>query len=736
MSRNIKTEPALWELEPFACGFLQEESENISRKIAAGMKAVCQHLPLKLDPVLKLASTDPEAESPLFTLGAAYRFGDGIAVNLHLFENKKERFPELADQLDALYQAIKPYDTFDFFQATITEEEHNIMRSKTLWAGTWGGHSNPDYGRLLRLGTDGIRALIARGRAEHPDADEWYKASLTVLDGIDLLAERFRELAVQKSQEDPENAPVYGRIAQALTVVPRHPATDFMTALQSFYLVFTLDGRDSPGAFDQYMAPYYPKTPPEEARELLEGLWQGFYRTRIWNLSIGGSDEFGRDLTNDLSYAILDVADKYRYNTPNLTARCHKNSSDRFLRRCAELLSTGIALPAMYNDEVVCPALEELGIPPHDAHLYTLNGCNQIDIQGKSHMGLEDGEVNLLKCLEYALFDGRCLIWGTQSSIHTGDARTFRTFEELFEAYQKQVEHAVSVAVTLANRSQEVFSKHGPNPLRSCLTEGCLEKGLDFKAGGPIYNHGQILTEGLADAIDSLEAIRHFVYETGTYTMQELLDALESDFDGREDMRLTLLHYPEKFGNDREKVDSLGARVLEHFFRELMKHRTFRGGGKGIYGGGLSTFERAASNGKGCGASADGRHARDGNIAESAGPVPGRDVCGPTAVIRSALHFDQKLAKSGFVLMLKFDKTLFGTEQGINGFLGLVKTYFREGGQMLVASAVSQEELLDAEVHPERHRDLIVRVGGYSDYFVNLSEPMRQNVIARTVSGL
>ena len=726
----------LCEIEPFAVGFTAEKSDNISRKIAAGMYEICRSLPLSLDPALRLASVDPTPDSPIMQLSAAYRFGDGISVNAHGFERKAEAYPKYKRELLAFRDELLSYDTNLIFRMTITDEEDALMYAHTLWGGTWGGHSNPDYGRLLALGTDGLRELIASCRREHPEAGDWYDASLLVLDGIDLLAERFRALAIEMVEKDAANRRIYRRIADALAVVPKHPATDFMTACQSFYLVFTLDGRDSPGLFDHYMRPYYGKTDRAEAREILEGLWEGFHRTRAWNLCVGGCDADGNDMTYDLSYEILDVAAKYGYATPNLTARVHRNTSEAFWQKIADTLATGIGMPGLYNDEVVCPALEALGIPTCDAHLYAMNGCNQIDIQGKSHMGLEDGEVTLLKCLEYALTNGRCLLSGEKISIETGDPTSFRTFDEFFDAYKRQVAFATETAVGLANRSQSIFGANAPNPLRSMLIKGCLEKGVDFKRGGPLYNHGQILTEGLADTIDSLAAIRHFVYDTKTYTMAELVDALWHDFDGREEMRQTLLRHPEKFGNDVESVDTLGGEVLSHFFGELLRHRTWRGGDSGIYGGGLSTFERAARNGMSCGASADGRHARSGNIAESAGAVPGRDTHGPTALVNSVLHFDQKLAKSGFLLMVKFEKSLFATPRGKAGFIALAKTYFAGGGQMLSTTVVSDAELRDAAIHPENHRDLIVRVGGYSDYFVNLSPELRENVIARTTSGI
>ena len=288
----------------------------------------------------------------------------------------------------------------------------------------------------------------------------------------------------------------------------------------------------------------------------------------------------------------------------------------------------------------------------------------------------------------------------------------------------------------LANRSQKIFSEHAPNPLRSCLIQGCIETGRDYKAGGPRYNHGQILTEGLADTIYSLYSIKHFVFDTAEYTMRQVLDALEHDFSGYEEMYWKFRKFPYKFGNDYEEVDCLGAEILKHYFEELMKYHTYRGGHEGIYGGGLSTFNRTGVYGSNCGASANGRHSRDGNLADSIGATPGVDVNGPTALMKSVLHYDQKLAKSGFVLQIKFDKQMFCTENAKKAFLALVKTYFANGGQQVTVNVLSHEELLEALEHPEKYQNLIVRVGGYSDYFINLSKELQKNVIARTVQGL
>ena len=217
--------------------------------------------------------------------------------------------------------------------------------------------------------------------------------------------------------------------------------------------------------------------------------------------------------------------------------------------------------------------------------------------------------------------------------------------------------------------------------------------------------------------------------------MQDILDALKADFAGWEDLQYELKSY-KKFGNGDDEIDTLGAEVLAHFFTDMQKHRTFRDPVGGIYGGGLSTFNRTAGYGAGCAASANGRPSRNPILADSIGATPGMDKNGPTAAIRSALRFDQKLAKSGFVLQLKFDSRMFNTEKGKEGFAALLRTYFLNGGQQLTTNVVSAEDLLAAKKEPEKYKNLIVRVGGYSDYFVNLPEGLQDNVIARTMNSI
>jgi formate C-acetyltransferase len=267
-----------------------------------------------------------------------------------------------------------------------------------------------------------------------------------------------------------------------------------------------------------------------------------------------------------------------------------------------------------------------------------------------------------------------------------------------------------------------------PHPLRSCLIEGCLEKGRDYRNGGPLYNHGQILAEGIADTGDSLYAIKKLVYDEKKYTMEELVDALNKNFDGYEKLYHDFKNC-EKFGNDIEEVDSITARALNRFFTVLKRNNTYRGG---VFTGGCSPFNRAANYGKKTAALPNGKLKGEPLLADSIAATPGRDTQGPTSQIKSVLKFNHFDAGSGFVFQNKFQKKMFNTEKGKASFIALAKAFFAGGGQQYTISVVSPEDLLQAKEHPENHRNLIVRVGGYSDYFVNLTTELQDNVIKRT----
>ena len=720
--------------EAFALGYMHCNSSCIGKRIAAGILEHAKTVPISLRPGDMLIGFNINDTNPSFV---RFSHGGGLSVNAKLYAKKTEQYadqPEILAQYAYIYEFFRGKTIETKFAAAKTELEKamSISTGNYTYDAKANGHATIDYGAIAQYGTDGMREKIARYRPLHPEQSEWYDGLCMSLDAVDILAERYRLLALENaSSAEGEHKAIYERFAAALETVPKKPAYDFFSAMQSFHLLFSYDGTDSPGHFDQYMYPFYKDSDKADARKLLCCLWDHIHEKDGWNLCIGGSDENWNDTTNELSYEILSVTKEKGYNKPNLTLRWHRNTSDEFLMAAIDCLATGVGVPSLYNDEAVCPALEALGIPPSDSHLYAMNGCNQIDIQGKSYMGLDDGELSLPKCLEYALTDGVCLHTMKKISISTGDARTFTTFEQVWDAFRRQLEYVVNIVVNRCNLGQKMYANELGSPLRSVFTQGCIEKGKDFFAGGPVYNHAQILTEGLADCADSLTALKHFVFETHEYTMEEMVDAMITNFEDREEMRQKLLAYP-KFGNGEDEPDEMAGKVQRLFFRMLNEHKTYRGFGEGAFGGGCSPIWNSLHFALFVGAAPNGRlHGEP--FADSIGATPGMDKNGPTALIRSCLHYDHTLANSGFILQLKFDKKEFSSEDGRKNFAALVKTYFTGGGQQMAISVVNPEDLLDAQIHPDKHENLMTRIGGFSAKFTTLGKDAQDGIIQRTL---
>lgn len=724
-------------IDPLAYGFFKNENLEIEERVADALLEAAKNLDISFNKQI-LPTVKCVCESgTFFSFSNSIDYGVGdLSVRMgfkgDLFDEALEKYPDYESFLKENREKLKNCNR-EAYGAIHSEKQLTLMASGAMWGGRWGGHGNPDFGRIINLGTDGIREILQKGKEKNTtDTDWFYRACEKTLDAIDILGDRFKEIALTEAEncQNDEDKLRFKRAAEAFSVVPRKPAYDFNSAVLAFWLVYTFDGADSPGSFDQYMYRAYSlDNNKKEVEDLLSRLWDSFQETRSWNLCLAGSDEDWNDKSNELTYDILKITAKKRYEAPNLTIRVHRNTPQKLWDQIAETTACGIGMPVIYNDEVVCPALENLGIPPCDSHLYCMNGCNQIEILGKSHMGLEDGEVFLAKCLEYTLHNGVNALNGNIESIETGNPEDFKTYEDLENAFFRQLDYITTLACAMSNNMQFARAKYKPNPLRSCLIEGCLEKGTDYRNGGPLYNHGQILSEGIADTGDSLYAVKKLVFDEKRYSMSELLTALKANYEGFENLRIDFLKC-QKFGNDIKEVDEITSRIFNRFLTVLKRNRTYRGG---VFTGGCSTFNRTASYGRRLAALPNGRFNGDEIIADCIGAVPGENRQGTTAVINSVLKYNQKNAASGLVMQIKYDKNLFNTENGKNSFINLAKTYFKNGGQQLTTTVVNPKDLLDALENPQKHSDLVVRVGGFSAKFIDLERGLQENIIKRTV---
>ncbi len=716
-------------IEPFAKGFLNADKyDDMGYKIACGLYTQAKEMPITIDPEKFFVGYFDREDR-----GVKSFYSYTIIVNESVLKQEMEDFPQYREELEYIYEQMWPLDTQRVVLEKLNEHEALLTEMRACWGGHWGGHANPDFGLMARVGTNALMKKAEEYRKQNPGKDAFYDGVVISLKALNVLAERYSVLAAKMAiHAEGEEKNHLLRIAKCLSHCPMEPARDFFEACQAMWLLFSFTEADSPGRFDQYMIDFYRNSPKDDALLCMRKLWQCFYDSRTWNLCISGSDENGNDMTNELSYLILELAREYKYNTPNLTMRVHKNTPEKLIDEAIKTFATGIGMPVLYNDECVCPTLESIGITKEDAHNYCMNGCNQIDIFGKSHMGLEDGEVSFIKTLELFLFSGVCQYSNEKIGLDLGNAEDFKTFEEFYTGFKKELDYITDITVKMANDAQKLYAEIAPNPLRCSFIEGCVEKGIDYKNGGPVYNHGQILAEGIADTADSLAAVKYFIYETGKYSMAELKSALKNDFAGFEELYKDFSSF-KKFGNDDDYVDSIAADIVEHFFKYLMTKETYRGG---IYTGGCSPFERSAFYGEKVKAMPNGKRADDSVIADSIGAVPGEDVNGCTALINSILKYNHAIAGSGFIINLKFNKNIFEKQRGFDAVKNLIKVYFENGGQQLSPMVVSQEELEDAVKNPEKHKDLIVRVGGYSDYFIKLTPELQENVLRRAYSEI
>ncbi|HBL40443.1 MAG TPA: hypothetical protein DDY98_02285, partial [Ruminococcaceae bacterium] len=663
--------------EPFAQAFLANKNDSISLRFAKAMVAEAPHFPVTFSEKSMLPSVSCKIPNTAFV----HPWMGELNFDEKDFKRKIAENPSLRNELFEMKREMRPFITGDRLLNERSMEYVRFSDAIVGWGGRWVGHSNPDYGKLLRLGTKGIRKNIEENRDQNPGKDEFYDSCELALDAFEAVCEKVQNTCLKnaETETDKERKKEFLKMASVFERAPQEPCWDMYSAVICFWVEFSVLNADSPGSFDQYMFEFFEKSSEQESRLLIRRLLEGFHDHRSWNVCISGSDEFGNDLTNQLSYMILEEVIRTGYHTPNLTMRTHKNTPEKLWDLAIKSIGQGTGLPAIYNDEVVCNALEDIGIPPHDSHLYCMNGCNQIDILGKSHMGLEDGEVNLGKVLELTLHSGFNQLEDVPRKVmdSLGDPTECKTFDEFLQLYLRYQDYACDVMCRAANESCKLFVEILPNPIRSCLFDGCLEKGLDFKNGGPLYGHAQILLEGIADTADSLYAIKKLVYEQEKYTMCELIQALECNFENFDDLYHDCKTC-EKFGNDISAVDELCATVVNHFNRYLKTIPCYRGG---VFTGGCSTFNRAADQGIHTSALPNGKKKGEYTYAESITATPGMDTNGPTASLLSCLHYDQTQACSGFVTQMKFSKELFNSEKGKEAFKTLAKVYFARGGQ-------------------------------------------------------
>lgn len=605
------------------------------------------------------------------------------------------------------------------------------------------------------------KSLASLDYLNDPEAfrkSEQLKAMAVAADALILYAERYAREARQLAdkEKDPGRKKELKKIAAVCSRVPKNSPRDFWEALQYYWFVHLgviteLNTWDSfnPGRLDQHLYPFYRKgleegmLSEEKARELLQAFWVKFNNqpappkvgvtaeesatyTDFCLINLGGVKPDGSDAVNELTFLILDVVEEMRIVQPSSAAQVSRKNPDRFVKRAVQIVRTGFGQPSFFNTEAIIQEMLRQGKSLEDARQAGASGCVEAGIFGKENYNLT-GYFNFPKVLEITLNNGIDPRTGKEIGLATGNPRRFSSFEELFAAFQKQAHHFLDIKIRGNNVIERVYAEYLPAPFLSLLIDDCIAKGKDYHDGGPRYNNSYIQGVGLGTVIDCLTSLRYNVFDKKQISMEELLEALKKNFEGYEAWRQKLLNKTPKYGNDDDYADSFLGAVFDVFYSGVNGRPNTKGG---CYRINLLPTTVHIYFGKMTGATPDGRKTSE-PLSEGISPVQGADRFGPTAVIKSAAKIDH-LRTGGTLLNQKFTPQLLADEEGIDKLCHLIRAYFKMDGHHMQFNVVTADTLREAQKHPEKYRDLIVRVAGYSDYFVDLNVDLQNEIIRRT----
>jgi len=601
------------------------------------------------------------------------------------------------------------------------------------------------------------REIDLLGDARAYEKIEELKAMEICADAIITFANRYAEKALElaRRETDPARKAELQHVAEICRRVPAHAPRTFHEALQSYWfahlgVISELNTWDSfnPGRLDQHLWPFYRRElragtlTREQARELLQCFWIKFNNqpappkvgiteeqsgtyTDFALINVGGVDAAGDDAVNELSYLILDVVEEMQLIQPSACIQLSKKNPDRFLHRACKVVRTGLGQPSMFNTDVIEKEMLHDGKTVADARAGGPSGCVTISAFGKESCTLT-GYINWPRILELAMNDGVDPATGRRLGPATGDPRGFGSFEQFVEAYRRQLEYFVELKIAGNNLIERLYAHGMPAPYMSILMSDCIEKARDYHDGGARYNPTYIQGVGLGTLTDSLTAVKYHVYDRHTVSMDELLKAMRSDFDGREDLRRALAGKTPAYGNDDGYADAMAKLAFEIYY-DVLDGRDNTKGGK--YRVNLLPTTVHIYFGSVTGALPNGRRA-GAALSEGISPTQGADVHGPTAVMKSAACIDHART-GGTLLNMKFSPQVLAGD-GPQRLVSLVRSYFRLDGHHVQFNVIDADTLRAAQEDPESHRNLIVRVAGYSDYFVDVGRELQDEIISRT----
>lgn len=636
-----------------------------------------------------------------------------------------------------------------------------------------------NYERLL---AEGLKGYEERTKAfkdaldftdpESVDKNEFYKAVLIVIEAVHHFALRYSRLAEELAgkEKDPKRKAELEEMSRICSKVPYEPASSFKEAVQSVWfiqLILQIESNGhslSYGRFDQYMYPYYKKEiqdgtmTEEEAGEILTCLWiktltinkirsqahtlSSAGSPMYQNVTIGGQTPDKKDAVNELSFAVLKSVAQTRLTQPNLTVRYHQNINKQFFDECIEVMKLGFGMPALNNDEIIIPSFINWGVKEEDAYNYSAIGCVETAVPGKwGYRCTGMSYINFPRVLLCAMNNGVDLTSGKRFTKGYGYFKDMDSYEDLLAAWDKTVREMTRYSVIVENVIDKASERDVPDILCSALTDDCIGRGKTIKEGGAVYDFISGLQVGIANMADSLAAIKQLVYEEKKITKEQLWNAILDDFQSPENQKIQemLVNDVPKYGNDNDDVDLLVLEAYDSYLDEIKKYpntRYQRGPIGGIRYGGTSSISANVGQGMGTKATPDGRNAFE-PLAEGCSPAHNADKNGPTAVFKTVSKLPTEKITGGVLLNQKMTPQMLSTEENKQKLEMLIRTFFnRLHGYHVQYNIVSKETLLDAQVHPEDHKDLIVRVAGYSAFFNVLSKKTQDDIIERTEQTL
>ncbi len=587
------------------------------------------------------------------------------------------------------------------------------------------------------------------------------EAMLIDCDAVMILGKRYQELLEKEAEKctDPVRKAELEQMAANLDVIPAHAPQTYWQAIQLYWFTHLavtseLNPWDafSPGRLDQHLYPYYAKDvedgilDDERALELLECLWVKFNNqpapvkvgvtlkesgtyTDFANINTGGIKEDGSNGVNAVSYLILDCMDEMKLVQPNSNVQISKKTPHRFLKRACEISREGWGQPAFYNTDEIVQELLNAGKTLLDARQGGSSGCVETGSWGNEAYILT-GYFNIPKIFQLTLYNGYDTQSGQQLGLKTGDPRDFKTYEELWDAFARQLHYMADVKVRGNNVIEKLYAQYMPAPCLSIVTNDCIKKGKDYNNGGSRYNTRYIQGVGIGTITDCLAAIKYNIYDNHNFTMDELLKAMDDNFEGHEEILNMVTNKTPKYGNDDDYADDIMKEVFRLYRDDITGRPTMSGG---QYHVDMLPTTCHIYFGEVIGATANGRRAHK-PVSEGISPEKFADTHGPTAVIKSCAKMDH-CSTGGTLLNQKFTPSALAGDTGLENLASLIRTYFAMDGHHIQFNVFDKQTLLEAQKHPDDYKDLIVRVAGYSDYFRNLDEELQNEIINRTAQS-